>query len=100
MKTAFFGEDANWGRILAAMGYAGVDFNVEGVSLALESAAGSIHLFKQGTPLKFNEIKAKHILEEAEIKIVVKMSEGSETVTAWGCDLSYDYVKINGEYRS
>ena len=100
VKTAFFGEDANWGRILAAMGYAGVDFNVEGVSLALESAAGSIHLFKQGTPLKFNEIKAKHILVEAEIKIVVKMSEGSETVTAWGCDLSYDYVKINGEYRS
>lgn len=100
VKTAFFGEDANWGRILAAMGYAGADFNVEGVSLALESAAGSIQLFKQGTPLKFNEIKAKRILEETEIKIVVKMSEGSETVTAWGCDLSYDYVKINGEYRS
>ena len=100
VKTAFFGEDANWGRILAAMGYSGVDFNVEGVSLALESAAGSIQLFKQGTPLKFNEIKAKRILEETEIKIVVKMSEGSETVTAWGCDLSYDYVKINGEYRS
>lgn len=100
VKTAFFGEDANWGRILAAMGYAGVAFDVEGVSLTLESAGGKIQLFKQGVPLKFNETKAKHILEEAEIKIFVEMSEGTECVTAWGCDLSYDYVKINGEYRS
>lgn len=100
VKTAFFGEDANWGRILAAMGYAGVNFDVEGVSLTLESAAGKIHLFKQGIPLKFNETKAKQILEEAEIKILVEMNEGIECVTAWGCDLSYDYVKINGEYRS
>lgn len=100
VKTAFFGEDANWGRILAAMGYAGVRFDVEKVTLTLESTGGKVVMFKEGKPLKFNEEKAKKVLEEKEIKIVVAMQEGNETVNAWGCDLSYEYVKINGEYRS
>lgn len=100
VKTAFFGEDANWGRILAAMGYSGEDFDVKGVDLYLESVAGEVHMFKAGMPVKFSESKAKTVLEEREIKIKVLMNEGVEKVTAWGCDLSYDYVKINGEYRS
>ena len=100
VKTAFFGEDANWGRILAAMGYSGVVFNQDKVTLTLESVAGSIVLFKAGMPLGFSEEKARNILEEKEIKIIVNMEDGKETVRAWGCDLSYEYVKINGEYRS
>lgn len=100
VKTAFFGEDANWGRILTAMGYAGVDFDVAKVNIKLESSYGTINMFTNGKPIKFNEVKAKKVLEEKEIKIAVTMGEGSESVTAWGCDLSYDYVKINGEYRS
>ncbi|MGL4345174.1 MAG: bifunctional glutamate N-acetyltransferase/amino-acid acetyltransferase ArgJ [Cellulosilyticaceae bacterium] len=100
VKTAFFGEDANWGRILAAMGYSGEQFDVNKVELYLESCAGKVHLFHMGMPVKFSEPKAKRVLEEKEIKIKVSMNEGPETVVAWGCDLSYDYVKINGEYRS
>lgn len=100
VKTAFFGEDANWGRILAAMGYAGTIFDVNKVNLELESSAGRITMFKEGLPLKFSEDKAKSILKEEEITIRVWMNEGQENVVAWGCDLSYDYVKINGEYRS
>lgn len=100
VKTAFFGEDANWGRILAAMGYSGVVFNQDKVTLTLESVAGSIVLFEAGMPLGFSEEKARNILEEKEIKIIVNMEDGKETVRAWGCDLSYEYVKINGEYRS
>lgn len=100
VKTAFFGEDANWGRILAAMGYAGISFDVNKVTLELESSGGKIALFREGMPLKFKEAKAKKILQESEIKILVKMGEGEVSVTAWGCDLSYEYVKINGEYRS
>jgi glutamate N-acetyltransferase/amino-acid N-acetyltransferase len=100
VKTAFFGEDANWGRILAAMGYAGEDFDVNKVDLYLESIGGEVHMLSNGAPLKFSEKKAKTVLEEAEIKIKVCMKEGNECITAWGCDLSYEYVKINGEYRS
>ena len=100
VKTAFFGEDANWGRILAAMGYAGETFETEQVTLEIESAMGKMTLLKKGEPVKFSEVKAKRILEETEIKILVEMAEGVEVVNAWGCDLSYDYVKINGEYRS
>lgn len=100
VKTAFFGEDANWGRILTAMGYAGVDFDIEKVSITLESMYGTINMFVDGAPIKFNEVKAKKVLQEKEIKICITMGEGNESVTAWGCDLSYDYVKINGEYRS
>lgn len=100
VKTAFFGEDANWGRILAAMGYSGELFDVNKVTLYIESCAGRVCLFKEGVPLKFKEEKAKKVLEETDIFIKVYMNEGSQSVTAWGCDLSYDYVKINGEYRS
>ncbi len=100
VKTAFFGEDANWGRILAAMGYAGVPFDSKKVTLQIESGMGKIMMFRYGDPIKFNENKAKTILEEKEIKIIVDMNEGTQKVNAWGCDLSYDYVKINGEYRS
>lgn len=100
VKTAFFGEDANWGRILAAMGYAGVAFDPQKVVLVLESNMGHITMFREGLPVKFSEAKAKTILQEDEIRILVDMGEGAEVVTAWGCDLSYDYVRINGEYRS
>ena len=100
VKTAFFGEDANWGRILAAMGASGIEFNPKTVTLSLGSNSGDICLFKEGMPLKFSEVKAKTILQESEIAIKIAMKEGTQTVTAWGCDLSYEYVKINGEYRS
>ncbi len=100
VKTAFFGEDANWGRILAAMGYAGVAFNAQKTVLSIQSSAGEVVMFRQGLPVKFSETKAKKILEEKEIVIAVTLEEGTASVTAWGCDLSYDYVKINGEYRS
>lgn len=100
VKTAFFGEDANWGRIFCAMGYSGVNFDPSKVNISFESIAGSICLLKQGLPVRFSEEKAKAILEEKEIKVIVTMGEGDTCVTAWGCDLSYDYVKINGDYRS
>lgn len=100
VKTAFFGEDANWGRIFCAMGYSGIEFNPDKVDIAVESIAGYVSMLKQGLPVKFSEPKAKEVLQESEIKILVTMQEGKESVTAWGCDLSYDYVKINGDYRS
>ena len=100
VKTAFFGEDANWGRIFCAMGYSGVAFDPNKVNIAIQSTAGIEHMLKAGLPLAFSEEKAKAILEEKEITILVEMGEGDASVTAWGCDLSYDYVKINGDYRS
>ncbi|MFA5577330.1 MAG: bifunctional ornithine acetyltransferase/N-acetylglutamate synthase [Tissierellaceae bacterium] len=100
VKTAFFGEDANWGRILAAMGYSGETFNIEKVNLDLESSGGIVNLLEGGRPLEFSEEKAKEILMETDIRIKLGLGEGQEEVTAWGCDLSYDYVKINGDYRS
>ncbi len=100
VKTAFFGSDANWGRILCAMGYSGADFDPEGVALTYSSSAGEIGVFKKGLPLDFDEERAKEILLEREITLLVELSEGREVATAWGCDLSYDYVKINGDYRS
>lgn len=100
VKTAFFGEDANWGRIFCAMGYSGVDFDPNQVNLSIESNAGIVQMLKAGLPVKFSEDKAKKVLQEKELVILVEMSEGEAQVTAWGCDLSYDYVKINGDYRS
>lgn len=100
VKTAFFGEDANWGRIFCAMGYSGVAFDPNQVNIKIESLKGSQEMLKSGLPVAFNEEKAKQILEEKEITILIEMGEGDTTVTAWGCDLSYDYVKINGDYRS
>lgn len=100
VKTAFFGEDANWGRVFCAMGYSGVNFDPNGVAITFESGAGLVAVLKNGLPIQFSEEKAKKVLEEDEIIINIQMSEGDAKVTAWGCDLSYDYVKINGDYRS
>lgn len=100
VKTAFFGADANWGRVFCAMGYSGVDFDANKVNISFESIAGHIELLEGGLPVRFSEEKAKKVLQEKEIKIMVTMGEGDAEVTAWGCDLSYDYVKINGDYRS
>ncbi|MFA5467510.1 MAG: bifunctional ornithine acetyltransferase/N-acetylglutamate synthase [Sphaerochaetaceae bacterium] len=100
VKTAFFGSDANWGRVLCAMGYAGVDFDPNKVSLSYKSKSGEIEVFKAGLPLKFDEKVAKEILLEREVTLLVNLNAGSASATAWGCDLSYEYVKINGDYRS
>lgn len=101
VKTAFFGADANWGRILAAMGYAGVDFNPNDVTISFQSAAGRVHLMIDGQPQAFDEDLAKEILSEPEIIVHIEL-EGCRDVkaTGWGCDLSYEYVRINGDYRS
>lgn len=100
VKAAMFGEDANWGRVLCAMGYSGVKFDPEKVDIVFESAKGSILLMDNGTPIVFDEDKAADILSEKEITVNVKISDGEAEAKAWGCDLSYDYVKINGDYRS
>jgi glutamate N-acetyltransferase/amino-acid N-acetyltransferase len=100
VKAAMFGEDANWGRVLCAMGYSGVKFDPKKVDIVFESAKGSILLMDNGTPIVFDEEKAATILSEKEITVNIKISEGDAKATSWGCDLSYDYVKINGDYRS
>lgn len=99
-KAALFGEDANWGRVLCAMGYSGAKFNPMGVTIHFRSEGGSIMLMDNGTPIVFDEELASKILKEHKINIDIDLTEGSETATAWGCDLTYDYVKINGDYRS
>lgn len=100
VKTAVFGSDANWGRILCALGYAGPDFDPEKVNVYFESNKGSILVCKDGSSVPFDEDKAKEILLEEEILIKVELNQGDYTVSAYGCDLTYDYVKINGDYRS
>ena len=100
VKTALFGEDANWGRVLCALGYSGADFDPLKVSLVFSSQAGMITLLNDGAPIAFDEDEAKKVLSETDIYIAVEMEEGDEKAVAWGCDLSYDYVKINGDYRS
>jgi glutamate N-acetyltransferase/amino-acid N-acetyltransferase len=100
VKTAFFGEDANWGRILAAMGYSGANFNPIGVSIKFHNGSHSIMLMQDGTPIQFDEELALKILKEKEITVELLLKEGSGEATAWGCDLSYEYVRINGDYRS
>ncbi|MEQ8197496.1 MAG: bifunctional glutamate N-acetyltransferase/amino-acid acetyltransferase ArgJ, partial [Clostridiaceae bacterium] len=100
VKAAIFGSDANWGRILCALGYSGVDFDPLKVDLAFSSEAGYIEVCKDGIPLNFSEELAKKILLEKEITIIADMHAGNAEVTCWGCDLTYDYVKINGDYRS
>lgn len=99
-KAAFFGQDANWGRVLCAMGYSGAQFDPNSVVLHFESSAGSILLFDRGVPLQFDEEKALTILKENEIHIRIDMNDGDSSAESFGCDLTYDYVKINGEYRS
>ena len=100
VKAAFFGKDANWGRILCALGYSGGSFSPEKTNLSFQSEAGEVLVFEQGVPLDFDEEAAKKILSEKEIKILVSLSDGDAFAKAWGCDLTYDYVKINGDYRT
>ena len=100
VKAAIFGSDANWGRILCALGYSGVNINPDKVNLSFKSSVGEVEVCKDGMPLPFDEVKAKEILLKDEIQILISMNSGKYSSKAWGCDLSYDYVKINGDYRS
>lgn len=99
-KAAMFGADANWGRILCAIGYTEGDFQVDTISVDISSSKGSIHVCENGAGVAFDEEVAKNILLEEEIHIQVELNQGEGTATAWGCDLTYDYVKINGDYRT
>ena len=100
VKAAMFGADANWGRVLCAMGYSKAPFRPEHVDMSFESAAGSILVCRQGDGLAFDEDLAKKVLGEKEVVIAVNLNEGDEEAECWGCDLTYDYVKINGDYRT
>ena len=100
MKAAIFGADANWGRVLCAMGYSGAKFDPEKVDVHFASAAGDIAVCEQGRGLPFDETKAKKILTEHDVEINITMGEGGGAATCWGCDLTYEYVKINGDYRT
>ena len=100
VKAAMFGADANWGRVLCAMGYSKAPFRPEHVDVSFQSCAGEIMVCKQGDGLAFDEEKAKEILTQKEITIAVDLHEGEESAECWGCDLTYDYVKINGDYRT
>ena len=99
-KTAIFGHDANWGRILCAMGYSGAQFDPEKVDLIFESKAGKIQIMKDGIGTDYSEEEATKILSEDKVTVIADIKMGEETATAWGCDLTYDYVKINADYRS
>ena len=99
-KAAIFGHDANWGRILCAMGYSGALFDPEKVDLFFESAAGKLKIIENGVALDYSEEEATRILSEPEVTAVADVKMGDQTATAWGCDLTFDYVKINADYRS
>ena len=99
-KCAMFGEDANWGRVLCAIGYADADFDIHKVDVALASCNGTIEVCVDGAGVEFSEEKAKVVLGADEIQILVDLKQGEASAKAWGCDLTYDYVKINGDYRS
>jgi glutamate N-acetyltransferase/amino-acid N-acetyltransferase len=99
-KAAIFGHDANWGRILCALGYAGVPFDPDKIVLSMESKEGKILIFKDGEAVDYSEEEATKILAAEEVRVLVDMKEKDAYATAWGCDLSYDYVKINADYRS
>ncbi|MBR7133279.1 MAG: bifunctional ornithine acetyltransferase/N-acetylglutamate synthase [Clostridia bacterium] len=99
-KAAMFGADANWGRVLCAIGYSGADVDVNKIDVSFKSAKGEIAVCKNGAGIDFSEEKAKEILLENEIEIKVSLNDGEFSSAAWGCDLTYDYVKINGDYRT
>ena len=99
-KAAMFGSDANWGRVLCAMGYSGASFDTKAVQIEFASAEGCIAVCENGQGLDFDEALAKKILNQDEVEIRVSLKEGCGTATCWGCDLTYDYVRINGDYRS
>jgi len=100
IKAAMFGADANWGRVLCAIGYSGAAVDVTKIDVSFISHKGEITVCKNGAGIDFSEEKAKEILLEKEIIIAVNLNSGSASATAWGCDLTYDYVKINGDYRT
>ena len=100
LKAAMFGADANWGRVLCAIGYSGAQVDVNKIDVAFKSKAGQIEVCKNGSGVDFSEDIAKKILSEKEIEILVCLNSGEQKSTAWGCDLTYDYVKINGDYRT
>ena len=100
LKAAMFGADANWGRVLCAIGYSGAKVDVNAVDVSFRSEKGEILVCKNGAGVDFSEEKAKEILLESELEILVKLNSGDCSATAWGCDLTYDYVKINGDYRT
>ena len=100
LKAAMFGADANWGRVLCAIGYSGAEVDVNKVKVSFRSAKGEICVCENGAGIPFSEEKAKDILLESEIEIIVALGDGASSATAWGCDLTYDYVKINGDYRT
>lgn len=100
VKTAVYGNDANWGRILCALGYAGIDFNPEKVDLYIESVDGKLKLAEDGIEADYSEEDATKILSGKEVCVIIDMKMGEAMATAWGCDLTYDYIKINADYRS
>ena len=95
-----FGADANWGRVLCAIGYSGADVDVNRVSVTFKSVGGEITVCRDGAGVEFSEELAKKILVENEIQIIIGLGDGDGQAVAWGCDLTYDYVKINGDYRT
>ena len=99
-KAAMFGADANWGRVLCAIGYSGADVDVNRIGVSFRSNKGTVTVCENGAGIPFSEEKAKEILLEKEIEILVSLGDGAYSATAWGCDLTYDYVKINGDYRT
>lgn len=99
-KAAIYGHDANFGRFLCALGYSGVIFDPQKMELYFESEAGKLLIYKDGMAADYSEEEATKILSEQEVTVLVDMKMGSECATAWGCDLTYDYVKINADYRS
>ena len=99
-KAAIFGADANWGRVLCALGYSGAEIDVKAVDVTFRSVKGEITVCQNGASLPFSEEKAKEILLEDEIDVLITLHDGDASATAWGCDLTYDYVKINGDYRT
>ncbi len=99
-KSAMFGADANWGRVLCAVGYSGAQVDVTGVSVTFRSSAGAVTVCEKGAGIPFSEEEAKKVLTEKEIVVEVGLSDGEAEAVAWGCDLTYDYVKINGDYRT
>ena len=100
LKSAMFGADANWGRVLCAIGYSGADVDVSKIGVSFKSAAGEVEVCRNGAGVPFSEDQAKQILLEKEIEIKLVLGDGPYCATAWGCDLTYDYVKINGDYRT
>jgi glutamate N-acetyltransferase/amino-acid N-acetyltransferase len=99
-KAAMFGADANWGRVLCAIGYSGADVDINKIDVTFSSKAGELPVCVDGYGIDFSEEKAKEVLSQDEITLLINLKSGAYKATAWGCDLTYDYVKINGDYRT